>query len=521
MVKGNSKSIRKKIAQLIIPRLEGKLLTDPLYLEKVKRFVREGMGGFILFGGNRGDVKMAIKELQRVSDIPLFIASDLEQGLGQQVEGGTIFPNAMALGSAIDKKDINDIRLLRKAIQIMATEAKGVGINTILAPVLDINTNPKNPIISTRAFSEDAEEVAWFGKEFISGIQRIPGLIACGKHFPGHGNTETDSHIELPVVKASIERLKRIELYPFIEAIKTGVKMIMVGHLVVEAIDPQRPASLSYKLINNLLRNQLGFNGIVITDAMNMGGIKGLCSEDESCLMAIRAGADMILHPDNPESVMEYLSSRWDEIGTRVEWSLKRILRAKGKLPPSPLSPSLKGRKIDGSSFYSVERDEGYPRTKTRKALVEILSEKAVRVLRGSPKLQKDSILLILDDDNSGAGKDFINALKERYPYIKDFYIDKINMPSKKKGVIKDIKGRPLIIGIFFNISAWKGRWGISQELKQFLKEALMGSRDSTVISFGSPYILDDIEADTLIAAYWNSEASQMAVAKILSKGGQ
>jgi beta-glucosidase-like glycosyl hydrolase len=525
MVKESSKSIRKKISQLLMPRLEGNLLTEPPYFEKIKTLLEGGIRGFILFGGKKKDVKKAIKELQRISEIPLFIASDLEQGLGQQVEGGTIFPKAMAIGSAIDPNNTDNIRLLRETINIMALEAKEVGINVILAPVLDVNTNPKNPIICTRAFSETPSKVGFFGREFIRGIQSA-GLIACGKHFPGHGDTEIDSHIDLPVMRSSIARLRKVELYPFIEAIKSRVKMIMVGHLLVESLDPERPASHSYKVITGLLRKKLGFNGLVITDAMNMGAIKSLYGENESCFMVTKAGADIILHPENPEYVIEYLSSCWEEIEIRVEESLKRILKIKENTIISviPVKTGIqKNRTLDSclrrnDSLFMVRNAEDYLKSLIgrKKEIIQILSDKSIKVLKGSPKFTENSIALILDDDNSGSGKDFIKTLKIRYPKLESFYIDSKNIFSANRKVLNKVNGRLLTIGIFSNISAWKGRSSISPDLYKFLKRAIKESKSSTVVSFGCPHILDGIEADTLIAAYWDSESAQRAAANLI-----
>ncbi|MEK6692169.1 MAG: glycoside hydrolase family 3 N-terminal domain-containing protein [Nitrospirota bacterium] len=504
----------KKISQLIIPRLEGNRLTNPSYFEKIKGLVEQGIGGFILFGGKYQDVKKAIIELQRIAITPLFIASDLEQGLGQQVEGGTLFPNAMAIGSAINPDSDGDIKLLREAISIMALEASEIGINVVLAPVLDVNTNPKNPIVCTRAFSDNPEKVAWFGREFINGIQSR-GLIACAKHFPGHGDTEMDSHIELPVIKASIERLRNLELYPFIEAIKEEVNMIMVGHLMVEVIDPDSPASLSQKIINGLLRKDLGFSRIVITDAMNMGAIRNLYQESDACLMALKAGADIILHPENPETLIEYLLSKWEEIETQVEESSKRILKTKERLrlntplpsfaKVSPLALSFENRSVGGFEGGNL----GFKVART-------LSEKAIRIIKGTPRFTENSVVIILDDDSSGAGNDFMETLKGKYPSFESIYIDMENISLEMAKALSEIKGRSITVAIFSKVSAWKGRNGIGLELYQFLKDALKASESSTIISFGSPYIFNEIEADILIAAYWDSAFAQRAVGKIL-----
>ncbi|MBI4710558.1 MAG: hypothetical protein HY759_05610 [Nitrospirae bacterium] len=320
-------TIKKKIAQLIIARLDGKDIKKKF--SYYQSLVKKGIGGFITFGGEVKEVSSAIKKLQAVSDIPLFISSDIERGLGQQLEGATVFPPAMAVASAINKNNASDIRLLRKSISIIAKEVCAAGINTIFSPVLDVNTNPKNPIICTRAFSDNPEQVSWFGREFIKGFQRH-GLIACAKHFPGHGDTSRDSHKELPVVRADLKRLRKVELRPFKEVIQAGVKMIMVGHLKVPALDKKFPSSLSEKTIKRFLKNKMGFKGLVITDAMNMQALTS--GEEKASLTALNAGADIILHPDNPEKVIDYLASKWDEVQTSVDESFRKILQFKRTL---------------------------------------------------------------------------------------------------------------------------------------------------------------------------------------------
>ncbi len=507
-------SIRKKIAQLIIPRLEGNSLDNPSYFEWIKKLVEQGIGGFILFGGKYDDVKKGLREIQDIAGIPLFIASDLEQGLGQQIEGGTLFPNAMAIGSAIDTENKEDIKLLRDAIRIMSQEAKEIGINIMLAPVLDVNTNHKNPIICTRAFSDNPEKVALFGREFIEGIQS-QGLISCAKHFPGHGDTEIDSHIELPVIKTSMERLRGLELYPFMEAIKSGVGMIMVGHLIVNAIDPERPASLSQKINKGLLRKELGFNGIVITDAMNMGAIRKRYNEDEACLMALKAGADIILHPENTETVIECLLSKWEEIETQVEESSKRILQAKERLRLNSSLPSF-AKVIPPTPPLKKGDVGGFEEGNLGVKVAQTLSEKAIRIIKGTPGVKENSVVIILDDDGSGSGKDFIETIKERYPGVESIYIDPKNITSERVRVLDKVRGRSVVAGIFSKVSAWKGRSGISTELYNFLEDVLMVSGSSIVISFGCPYILNGIKADTLISAYWDSMLAQKSVGKIL-----
>jgi len=318
--------------KFIIARLNGRDMEKDF--DYYLRLVKKGIAGFIVFGGELNTVRQGISELQKAADGCLIIASDLEQGLGQQLEGGTIFPPAMAIASAItphlpplDKGGIrggevssNKLKLLKKIFKAVAVEARYAGINTIFAPVLDINTNPKNPIISTRAFGESSENVSFFGCEMIKTFQSY-GITACGKHFPGHGDTETDSHIKLPKIKKDLKALSKTELAPFRNAVKAGVRMIMMGHLNAPALDPSGvPVSLSQKAVS-YLRNKLGFKGIIITDAMNMGGI-GRYSEEKASLMALNAGVDILLHPTDPDKVVGYLR------GKDVRCKMQGLLRS-------------------------------------------------------------------------------------------------------------------------------------------------------------------------------------------------
>ena len=529
---------KKKIAQLIIARLDGKDINKKF--RYYQSLVKKGIGGCIIFGGKLKEVCAAIKKLQDSAEIPLFIASDLEQGLGQHIEGGTLFPPAMSIGQAINPKNRNDIALLRKSISIIAQETKAAGINTIFAPVLDVNTNPKNPIICTRAFSDNPQKVAWFGNEFIKGFQKH-GIIACAKHFPGHGDTIKDSHKELPVVKADIKRLRNIELYPFSQAVKAGIKMIMLGHLKVPALDSKFPSSLSQKTVHGLLRERMRFKGLVITDAMNMHAIR--YGEEKACLMALNAGANIILHPSNPEKIIDYLSSRWDEIRTRVEESVRRIVKVKSEIN-SVQRTAYSIQRIGAKAHWETAKEltqksiKIIPKNKTslfchaeldsasKETLKQACPEEILnRVQNDTFRVQGDTfkvfskqiVVLIIDDDNNNSGKPFINALKKRYKKIKSFYVDN-KTPLYPPLVREELKGggKPIIIAVFSKISAWKGRSGLSSKLKTILEKSVRASGYSVIVGFCCPYSLSDIKADAVINAYSGSKLAQEAAAKIL-----
>ncbi|MBI4842915.1 MAG: hypothetical protein HY809_01125 [Nitrospirae bacterium] len=484
--------MNKKTAQLIIARLDGSEIKRKF--SHYDSLVKKGIGGFIIFGGNVKDVRDGIRKLQKSADIPLFISSDLERGLGQHIGGGTLFPHAMAIAHAVNRKKMADVELLRKAVKIMAEEARAAGINTIFSPVMDVNTNPKNPIICTRAFSDKPEEASWFGKEFIKGFQK-EGIIACAKHFPGHGDTSVDSHRELPVLKAKMKRLNKVELFPFAEAVKADVKMIMIGHLMVPAIDPVFPASLSHKTITGLLRKKMGYSGLVITDAMNMQAVCGRTkeSEGEACVKALLAGADIILHPSDPEYVIDYLSAHYDAIAKRIDESYKRALKLKKKFGGMQSLPNIKviGRRENHDTAHE-------------------LAKRAVGNLRINIAPDEKVSLLIIDDDDAMSGRKFVKTVKGRLKNAASFYIS-----NKNKRPPVSVKGTILIAAVFSGIAAWKGRSGISTELMGILIKSIKDSKYSIVIGFCSPYILEELEAETVINAYSDTEVSQQVAGEI------
>jgi len=484
------------IAGLIIPRLDGERIeTD---MDKYLRLVRLGIGGFIVFGGRKDSLAQGIRELRKAADRPLFIMSDLEQGLGQQVAGGTTFPPSMALAHALDLGENNDLGLFRNMIGILATESLEVGINTILAPVADVHTNPENPIICTRAFGEDASSVSVFVGEYIRALQDA-GIPACAKHFPGHGDTDRDSHVELPVLRHGLDRLRRVELSPFRTAVKNGVSMVMVGHLRVDSIDPDYPATLSFPVVNGLLRREMGFEGVVITDAMNMGAVREAYGEEQACLTALHAGCDILLHPEDPEGVIDMIESRQEETGQLVSTASERVSRLRNRLVQE-------GRRTRGpfETFTSarIRPDE----------LVSILSAKALNVQKGSARMTGAELVIIVDEDDEGRGVTFSEALKRNRPRLKVF---NVSGPGAKLPP-PDTAGRPVIAALFSRIAGWKGRSGLSADSRKTLSEIIGQSGETTLISFGCPSLLSGLDADNLINAWWGGEAAEKAAAELL-----
>ncbi|MBA4373773.1 MAG: hypothetical protein C0402_13050 [Thermodesulfovibrio sp.] len=483
--------------QSIIPRLNGDNIKQEFssHLTLVKR----GIAGFIVFGGRLKEVRQHIRQLQEDSELPLIIASDLERGLGQQLKGGTLFPPAMALAKAMAEKTAglgqqasgsrqigrDKLKMLRQSFKALAEEARYAGINTILAPVLDINTNPDNPIIGVRSFGEDSGTVSYFGEEMILALQKN-GIAACGKHFPGHGNTAVDSHISLPSIPRSLASLLRSELRPFRKAVAAEVAMLMLGHLDVPALDSSgTPVSLSRKVVA-YIRNTLHYKGLLITDAMNMGGLSGF-TEEEASYRALRAGVDIILHPLHAERVAAYLKQK--------------------KYPPHNL------RLTEFRRGLLRFPDRKLPRFEEHLELSRSLTARAMSL----PKdflVRPSPVLIILTDEKEKQGKHFIKALRERLPNLACIELQPQRQSLQSIAAMTS-EGKTVITAVFSETRAWKGLTG------DWLRESVEAVKPVTslFVAFGNPYLIRNIPAGKKLLAYWNSELSQQAAAEaILSR---
>jgi len=475
-------TLERKAYQLIISRLNGDDINDKDYSEKIIALVKKGIGGFIVFGGEKDGITRFINELQAISEIPLFIASDIERGVEQQVKGATPFSCPMAIAAAIDKARPEDINLLENALRAVAEEAIDLGINMPLIPVLDVNQNPDNPIICTRAFSDNPETVSWFGTHYIKILEQS-GLISCPKHFPGHGDTSIDSHISLPVINKAYDDLMKTDIMPFAEAINKGTQSIMIGHLTVPALD-SRPASLSGKVISGLLRDELGFNGLVLTDALNMNALKDFGNVPVEC---INAGADILLHPsDADETATELLSAVKSGKITmeRIESSIDLIVNTKHSFK------KMRSTKVDydkNRTLSSQIVNRSITLVKSTPSLLPIRNKETHAVLAGDPSLYGPS------------------------PLKDHFRVSTIDNAGR-------LKGDTILFALFTSVRAWKGSSGIDTGDMNRILELMKRYNNSIVISFGSPYVLRYFtEAAILIAAYEATILAQEAVIKCLS----
>ncbi len=510
----NDHPLEKKLYQLIISRLDGEDIRSMSSQERIFELVRKGIGGFLIFGGKRDEVKDFIDKIQSISEIPLFIASDVERGVEQQIKDTTLFPCQMAMAAAIARNRPGNITILESAAKAIADEAKDVGINMPLIPVLDVNQNPDNPIICTRAFSDNPEDVAWFGSEYIRTLESS-GLISCAKHFPGHGDTSVDSHILLPVISKSYEDLINIDIVPFKDAINTGVSSIMIGHLSIPVID-NKPASLSGRIITNILREDLGFDGLILTDALNMNALKDIENVPVQC---INAGADILLHPVDPDLAVKELMSAVETnvIGEKkIEDAVNRILKVKKKIKY-------------GKQQFSYEDHE---------RLSSLITEMSITIVKDTggilPISHRSKPHLVFSGDNKFFESSPLKNYFSHVSMINENLISsfpsfrKLNFPSPPfsnpplppfaKGGKGGFSGEITIFAIFTSVAAWAGSSGIDENEKNRINELIRKAGNSIVISFGSPYVLRHFrEADLLIAAFEPTGQAQKAVIKCLT----
>jgi beta-N-acetylhexosaminidase len=349
-------ALRHQIGQLLIAGFNGHQI-PPELRSLAKEF---GLGGVILFARNIAEpeqvAEVAFDAGRLGSELPSWVSVDQEGGRVARLKAPfTVWPPMATLGRS------GDVKLAERFARALARELKSVGITLDYAPVLDIHTNPKNPVIGDRALAEKAEEVARLGAVIVRALQ-AEGIAACGKHFPGHGDTSTDSHLELPLVEHPPDRLRRVELLPFAAAIEAGVATIMTAHVLVPSLDEKRPATLSRRIVTELLRQELKFEGVILSDDLEMKAVAAEYAVSESAVLAIEAGCDGILicsgDHDAQAAALEALVHAVEEDRlrlTRVEDALKRQQRAKERF----LASTVAARPAAGRTLRdALGRDE-------------------------------------------------------------------------------------------------------------------------------------------------------------------
>ncbi len=335
-------SLRRHIAELVVVRASGYLDDQQrryprweLSNAELQRLLQEGVGGVILLGGSASDLQQRTRLLQSWANQPLLFCADVEEGVGQRFEGASWLVPPLALGRLHQQDPEQALALAERYGRCTGEQARRCGLNWVLGPVCDVNNNPANPVINVRAWGEDPSTAGALAAAFQRGLSAA-GVLGCAKHFPGHGDTDSDSHLDLPVLPHNRERLEQIELPPFQQLIDDGVDSVMTAHLLLPNLDPERPATLSSAVLTDLLRRDLGFEGLIVTDALVMEAIAARHGAGEAAVLAFEAGADLILMPADADAAIQGL---WEALTSgrlsmqRLDEALQRRRAALAKVP--------------------------------------------------------------------------------------------------------------------------------------------------------------------------------------------
>ncbi len=531
-------TLEQKVGQLFVYGANGRFMNaaSPEW-QKMRRLVEtNAIGGVVWFGADILETAWMNAELQKLAPWPLLIGADLEAGVGMRFGDATYWPWAMAMAAT------GEPELAEAAGRITATEALAVGINHIYAPVADVNSNPDNPVINVRSFGEDPAEVGRFVAAFVRGVQST-GALATVKHFPGHGDTATDSHRSLPMLDVSRARLEQVELIPFKAAVDAGVASVMTGHIALPQIDPEAvpvrdlaerdanpyavdarevtargtvPASLSAAVTTGILRDALGFEGLILTDAIDMGGISQHFSQGEASVRAIAAGADQVLKSADIDAAMEgareaLRSGRLTE--ERIDASVARVFAFKRRAPVAAFDPANVARVFDAPEH---------------RAVAEEIARKAVTLLReapGSLPLRKDQriVELVVSDFPEVVPPVplFGAALRGRLaaPAAR-FVLDQRSDPGEAEPFLAAIDGADaVIVSLTVRTRSGAGLTGVPPVAKAAIEQALAKApgKPFIAISFGNPYVIRELPSlPTYVVTYGGQPVMQQAAARAL-----
>jgi beta-N-acetylhexosaminidase len=502
----SSMSVDEKIGQLFMVRSYslGHPEEETLLLNYIKDY---HIGGVCFFKGSPEEQVNMINTCQQFSKIPLLMAIDGEWGLGMRFPKTTIsFPRQMMLGA------VRNNNLIFEMGREVARQCKRIGIHMNFAPSVDINSNPRNPVIFDRSFGEDPQNVTAKGYMYLHGMEK-EGILPCIKHFPGHGDTDVDSHRQLPVLNHSRERLENMELYPFRKLANQGEMALMVGHLSIPALDnrPDKPASLSDRIITDLIRQEMGFEGLIVTDAMDMGAITGQFSAGQAEAEALLAGNDIILLPQHLPSAVQAIKKMIAD-GTisveRIDKSVERILRTKYRLG------------LTQSSTFSTDGLDTYLNSNQALAIKQKITEAAVTLVED----QNNSIPIPLNPGLRVATLSINLSHKSVFQERVDSYTDARHyqlMPQQMglygQQYLQTLsKFDHVLVAIHTSGKQTDFSKTITEEVQSFLKALELRTKVSTIL-FGNPYLAKNLShARTLLIHYDNESMTQDVTAQAI-----
>ncbi|MCX6161795.1 MAG: glycoside hydrolase family 3 C-terminal domain-containing protein [Ignavibacteriae bacterium] len=512
-----SMTLREKISQMIVSYSDGFSLSESSSeFKRLKNVVQnEKIGGIIFFKGNSVQQAELTNKLQSLAEIPLLISQDCERGTGMRLDDGSIFPSNMALGATRNKE------LAYQMGKIIALECKSFGVHQNYAPVMDVNNNPGNPIINVRSFGEDPKLVSMMGIQMIKGIQDA-GLIATAKHFPGHGDTDVDSHSDLPVINFGMERLEEVELAPFKAAIETGVKSVMIAHLSFPALDntPYLPSSLSKNIVDGLLIKKMGFGGLIVTDALNMDGITKHFNAKQVAVLCVEAGIDLILMPQGEKITIDAIEAavKAGKISEeRIDISVKKILDAKYKLG------------LNENKYVDVNKVGETVNSSESKKISQMIADESITLVKDNGNLlpfgkkSKDKKCLIISLNN-GKENAMSNLFIEEFSARSEDYFSQTSSLDRT-GDLNDVayieeeadKYDVIIIPVYAKVKIRTGTVGLPQTQLDLINKLTTKGKKVVVISYGNPYLINGFDGvEAYICAYADAWSSVKAGVKSL-----
>lgn len=515
-----SMTLDEKVGQLIIPATVGMFLSqDSDTFQQVRRDITEfHVGGYHMLGEinilhEPAGVALLINHMQEISKAPLWITADFEGGVGLRYIGATRLPRAMAMGATANPE------LAFQAGRLTAEEARAMGVDVNFYPVVDVNNNARNPIINIRSFGGDPELVSKMARAYIRGAQS-GGVMATAKHFPGHGDTSTDSHMELPSIDVDRARLNAIELPPFRAAIEEGVGGVMSAHIALPRIETENlPATLSPKILTGVLREELKFDGVIFTDALNMRGVAAHYPDGEAAVRAIKAGADILLYPPSVEQAFKAVK-RAVESGeikeSRIDESVRRILAAKEKLG------------LHKNRFADLNKLDKALGTSEHQRTAQQIIESAITLVRDKNNVlplkltPEQKVLFITMVDNSDGWRDgvpgraFLQGLTKRHANTTNVYVSDKTSPAefeliKKLAAFSDA----VIVNGFIRVASYKGSIDMSEGEINLLKHLSAIEKRFAFVLYGSPYLISFVpELPSYVLAYEYYPAAEEAALK-------
>jgi len=525
-----SLSLRERVGQMVMVWMLGDYtnVRDSSYAEVIRWVERDGIGGVSMSLGTPIEVAAKLNDLQRRARVPLLVSADLEPGLGR-LEGGlfahymldaggaTVFPPAMAIAATARDSDAYDVA------RAIAEEGRAVGIHVNFAPVVDVNNNPSNPVINTRSFGEDPRRVARLSAHFVRGAID-GGQLATAKHFPGHGDTDVDSHVGLPVVGASMARLDSVELVPFKAAIAAGASLVMTAHIALPAVngDSSTPATLAPRIITGLLRDSLHFRGVAITDAMTMEGIGRGYNAEQSSVLAVQAGAEILLKPSDATRAINALVAAVDrgEISrSRIDSAARHMLELKARsgVAFAPMVSLERLREVVGSPAHRA-----IAASVARRAITLLRDRDTLVPLRGAARV---AIVQYAPETEIKAGRAFLAELR-RSPTLSArgggaiVQAGKI-LPSATPDAIAVVErsigeSDAVIVTAFVRRVEGEGRVAIPQPVADWIN-GLAGRRKVIVVAFGNPYVIRQFpNIGTYMVTYGVTDDLERAAARAI-----